>query len=389
MTRLALAIAVFLGSACGGAPVRPTPLRPEVIEMEELRITAATREEGDLELDSYDAETLFNRGFALVNQQRCRDAVVLYDRLANEFPSSRFRSAGLYNAGYCLQDLGDNAEAILRYERLLREGGEDRDVLHASFQLAKLYPLASRFEDEVRIADQLLQNEELTPDERMEALARRAEGLNGMDDIAEAERQARSALVFYRTRTGEGSVEEQRVRDGFFPALANYVLAETHRKRASAIAIPQATVAEQHAILETRAQHMLDAQREYFNTMQFRNAFWAAAAGYRIGAMYDEFWNAIMTAPTPPPRNPLPPGTEQVYEQEFRNELARLVKPLIRHAIRYWELTLMMVERTHVQSEWTARIREDLDRARQRLLDQPPDAPPEALENRGTAPRNP
>jgi tetratricopeptide (TPR) repeat protein len=385
MTRRTLALALLLSTGCGGAAVRPEPLRREVVEMEELRITAASGDEGNLELDSYDAETLFNRAFALVNERRCRDAVVLYDRLAEEFATSRFRSAGLYNSGYCLQDLGENEQAILRYERLLREGGDDRDLLHASFQLAKLYALASRFTDEVQIADRLLANEELSPDERMEALARRAEGLNGAGEVAEAERQARSALVFYRSRTAG----DERVRDGFFPALANYVLAETHRERASATAIPQGAVAEQRAVLEIRAQHMLDAQREYFNTMQFRNAFWAAAAGYRIGAMYDEFWNAIMTAPTPPPRNPLPPGTERVYEEEYRNELARLVKPLIRHAIRYWELTLMMVERTHVQSEWTTRIREDLERARERLLDQPSDAPPEALENRSAPPTNP
>jgi hypothetical protein len=60
-----------------------------------------------------------------------------------------------------------------------------------------------------------------------------------------------------------------------------------------------------------------------------------------------------------------------MYQEEYHLALARLAKPLIRHSIRYWELTLLMVERTGVSSGWTTRIRQDLDRARDRLLDQP------------------
>jgi hypothetical protein len=51
------------------------------------------------------------------------------------------------------------------------------------------------------------------------------------------------------------------------------------------------------------------------------------------------------------------------------------VEPLIRHAIRYWELTLMMVERTQSQTPWAERIREDLERARQRLITEPGQPP--------------
>ena len=59
-----------------------------------------------------------------------------------------------------------------------------------------------------------------------------------------------------------------------------------------------------------RAELLLEAQREYFNTISFNNLdnyYWAAASGYRIGHMYDELWHAMMNAPVPanlPPRRP-------------------------------------------------------------------------------------
>jgi tetratricopeptide (TPR) repeat protein len=368
----------LLQSACGAASPRwaTTPVSPErVLDMEEMRITARSRADGSFDLDSYDAETLFQRALVLLNSAHCPDAVTLYDRLADEFPTSRFRSASLYNAGYCLQGIGESDEAVRRFERLLDEGGDPEDVRHASFQLAKIRIDQEEWIRGREIADALLMREDLTPEERLEAMARRAQALLGLEQLEDAERQARSALLYFRSRP-----EEQRVRDEQFAAAANYVLAQTYDARASAIVVPVAAVEEQHATLERRAQLMLDAQREYFNTIGMQNPHWAAVAGYRIGAMYDAFWTTIMTAPTPPPRRPLPPGTEAAYEEEYRMELARMLKPLVRHAIRYWELTLMMVERTAVRSAWTDRIREDLARARTRLLAQPSDAPPEAFE---------
>src|SRR5690606_18000381 len=99
-----LTFAALVLAACGGAtPRRPAavPRQDEVIAMEEMRIVAS-REDGDLVFDSYDAGQLFERGTALLNEGRCREAVERhYDRLAREFPTSRYLAPALYNAGLC------------------------------------------------------------------------------------------------------------------------------------------------------------------------------------------------------------------------------------------------------------------------------------------------
>lgn len=140
--------------------------------------------------------------------------------------------------------------------------------------------------------------------------------------------------------------------------------------RSEALALPDADVAAQRETLDRRAQLLLEAQRAYFDTIRHTDARWAAAAGHQIGAMYERLYTAITEAPVPPP----PPGREMgpdalaIYQREYRMQLAERVRPLIRHAIRYWELTLLMIERTGVRSEWVDRTRAQLDRARQRLL---------------------
>jgi hypothetical protein len=61
----------------------------------------------------------------------------------------------------------------------------------------------------------------------------------------------------------------------------------------------------------------------------------------------------------------------EIYRREYRSQLAERVRPLVRHAIRYWELTLLMVERTGVEPlerEWVERTRTELEGARRTLL---------------------
>lgn len=297
-----------------------------------------------------------------LNRGNCEDAVAGFDSVAVTFPESRYVSASLYNAGLCLQRLERWSESVARYERLLGTRPASRDTKHARFQLAFLYLEVGRHREALEVAEMLEAHTGLTPDERSEIMARRAAALLGMGELDTAAAAAQDALRFYRTRD-----DESRVHDPFFAADAGYTYAETLRRRSEAIAIPEAQVETQHAVLETRAALLLRAQRAYFDAMRVGDAYWASAAGYRIGAMYDRFWDAVVTAPVPPATRTLTDAERVLYDEHYRARLAELAQPLVRHAIRYWELTLAMVERTGVRSEWTERIRVDLARARARL----------------------
>lgn len=354
-------IAAGCFAACAGTSTSASTMpSTNKVEMEELRITASKQGDG-YSFEVYDAKDLFDRATELLNAQKCDEAVPLYDKVATEFEDGGYASASLYNAGLCLQALGQFGPSAERYQKLRERYPASDDRKDASFQLAEVLVQLERWDEVQSVADELLADESLSSMERLEGMARHSQALLGKGQLDEAERYAKGALSFYRTRP-----QEDRIPDDFFAAANNYVLAETFRQRAQGMAFPVG-LEEQKKVLVRRAELLLEAQREYFNTISLNNLdnyYWAAASGYRIGNMYDELWHAVMSAPIPPH---LPPEGHAVY----REELAKLIKPLIRHAIRYWELTLMFMERTNVKGAWADKTKTDLERVRALLLEQP------------------
>lgn len=376
MRRATTALLSLLLAACGANHARPNS-PDEVVTLDEMRIVASRSAGGEVALDSYDASILFERGTRLLDSGQCREAVEqYYDRLIEEFPSSRYVAPAYYNSGLCLHEGGELEASIPYYEGVLERAPTSRDARHASLQLAQVLIGLERWEPALEVADRALLREDLEEPERLEGLARRGQALLGLGRLEDAERQARNALSYYRMTERRGTIQEPA-----FAACANYVLAETLRQRSEAMDLPEGSAEEQHQVLDRRARLLLDAQREYFNTIRHTDAHWAAAAGYRIGSMYDQLYHSLMGAPIPPPERPVAESAMGVYEDEYRSELARHIRPLLRHAIRYWELTLLMVERTGVQTDWTDRTRNDLERMRGLLLETTdPVADPNVLE---------
>ncbi len=105
----------LIAVGCGGAPPPSTTARL----LEETRIVASRDANGGYQFDTYTAEDLFRQGTTLQADAHCIDAVVRYDRLVEEFSSSRYVSPALYNAALCLQRSGELDASAAHYARLL------------------------------------------------------------------------------------------------------------------------------------------------------------------------------------------------------------------------------------------------------------------------------
>jgi tetratricopeptide (TPR) repeat protein len=345
-------------AGCGAAVTPSTTARL----LEETRIVAMRDETGGYRFDTYTAEDLFRQGTTLQADAHCPEAVARYDRIAEEFTSSRYLSPSLYNAALCLQQSGDLEASATHYYRLVDHLPDSEDAKVARLQLTGILITLERWQEALASAELLLARRDMQSDERLEAMARRAQALFGMRRLEEATTAADDAGTYYRTRHGDEAIVEP-----YFAAAAMFVRAESIRARSEAMTMPTSDVQAQHETLERRAQLILDAQRAYFDTIRLTDAHWAAAAGYRIGSMYETLYADMTAAPVPPPSGEMNDQQLAMYRDAYRAELRSRVEPLVRHAIRYWELTLLMVERTGVDTQWAVRTRSELERARQLL----------------------
>jgi hypothetical protein len=115
--------------------------------------------------------------------------------------------------------------------------------------------------------------------------------------------------------------------------------------------------------LEAKARLLLSAQEEYLRCIRRGDGEWATAAGFHIGEMYEELHDQLVSAP-------LPPGLSEGQRDLYREQLRDRVKNLVQKAIRVYEETLSVAERTGSRGEYVERTQAALQRMRRLLLGQ-------------------
>jgi hypothetical protein len=128
--------------------------------------------------------------------------------------------------------------------------------------------------------------------------------------------------------------------------------------------------------LEDKCQRLLSAQSAFIRAIKVGNPGWATAAGYKIGAMYEELYDDMVNLPVPPDLT-----SEQA--QLYISELKSRVNILITKAMLVWERSLDMAHRTGADNEWVQRTETSLQRLRELIANQPvstsvPDSRPAA-----------
>lgn len=363
-----LGLASLLLTGCGASAGQGEPSTPENVTMEPVRVTARPTDEGEIEVEAYDARDLLRRGNASMSDGRCAEALEAYDRMVEEFPDSSLITAAHYNAALCHERSGRLEEAAARYMVLVAQNPDSPDVKDSLFQAARCRERLEQWPEAIAVLDRLLERSDLRADEQVEAMSRRGAALVRQGDAAEGERQLRRAIAFYRRQGGEA------FRTDYYLAQAQYFLGEVPRAGMREITLSNDERVFRVA-LEGRCELLLRAQTQYTQAIRVGNAHWAAASAYRIGDMYSSLYREIMAIPVPDaevPRDITDPADIQVFREEYPRHYRRILReylqPLLHHAIRWWESNLMMIERTGIQGEWVERTREDLERV-QDLLD--------------------
>jgi TolA-binding protein len=344
--RFAVATLVLV-AACAGKSKNDVNVVPpgagvEHVEMDPIKISAVRGPDG-VHLETYDVNELFERAGAALSERRYDDAIRDYDRLLKEFPDSRFSKAALYNCGLAQQGKKDWQGAIARFQILVTSYPGTSDSKDAQFQIGASYAELGNWPTSAAIFAEILERRDLTADDKIEALGRRGYAQFQLKDFDTAERTFSQALYYFR------SIEkEERLQTDFYLGLVKYHLGQIPHERFRAI--PLRLPEKQMAIdMENKAHELLVAQRQYIETIKLGNPQWAAASGYQIGSLYEEFYDAFIHAPIPAD---LLGDDNQDKREVYYEELRKKIRILLEKSLRTHEQNLLMLERLGVQNEW-------------------------------------
>lgn len=348
---LAIGLSGLLGCASSARPqpTTPDPRSHRSVRGEEFRVLGSSPAGAG---DAFDATLLFERGIAHMRQQRCAEALTELDRLVREFPTASVVPLAQYNRGLCLQraQRWPDAAAAMTAAAATR----DADLAHdALFRLAAVGASGASPAWVIEATDALQSRSlPMTITDRVELFARRASARLAENNLEEAEREAQRAVAIAPTEDAVHALD-----DDTYAAEARVVLGEVTRRRASAVAY-RVEAPDAEAAITRRVNLVTHAHLQFNDAIRAGNPDWAAAAGFRIGEMYRDLYDAIVEAPTP---------TEWDDDQRrvYRARTAERLRPLLQGALRSWELTLTMARRTGItNNEWVRRASEAIDRLR-------------------------
>lgn len=279
-----------------------------------------------------------------LEQDRAAEAAALFGRALGardlDDETARVTYLGLARAH---QRLHDCAAVIRSYDAYLERfpAASDRVVVvaHQGACQAELGQWEASSASFGRVAEAQGQ----LPSTRIEALARQGYALFNLERFGEAERVLTQADAVF-----EQAQRDQTERFGsyYFVGMARFYRgAVLHRRfRDVAIVLPENVMA---ARFKQKLALLTQAQEAYNHAIKAKHMFWVSAAGFQLGNLFGEFYDALMYAPIP---QWLEPAQQQVYYEELKKQL----RPVVDKAVWVLEKNLETARRLGYESEFIA-----------------------------------
>lgn len=179
------------------------------------------------------------------------------------------------------------------------------------------------------------------PSVQVEALTRQGYAYFQLGEFAQADPLLQQADEIFLAAQ---EAKRERFTTFYFVGMARFYRAAIHHRhfRDLPIRLPEKVMAQDF----TRKFAALEkAQEGYDYTVKAKHMFWVSAAGYQLGAIFEEFYDAMMYAPVPEWLN----NTQrQAYYEELKGQL----RPVVNKAIWVFEKNLETARKLGYDSEF-------------------------------------
>jgi len=213
---------------------------------------------------------------------------------------------------------------------------------------------SSQYDASAKALEEVLDWDDLAPDERVEGLARLGFSLVETKDYSGGEEVLRSAISFYGEKQGTAHFD-----NNYFVAMAQFYLGEIPHQQF--LAIPMRYPEDQmRRDVEQKSQLFLLARDRYVKTVDYKSPYWATAAVYQVAAMYKEFWDEWMAVPIPADFNP---EEAKEYVKQVNEEPS--LRKLLEKSLFFHEKNIAMARNAKLETPWSQKSETDVEAVRQ------------------------
>ncbi len=264
---------------------------PRVTDLDIIRITVTPRGVGgDPETTAVATADLFRQAGEAVKDKRTDEAMGLYRRIVTEFPESSYAPISLFNIAAILDGRGELAPTIDTLRELVAKYPTSRESVEGHLYIAALQADHQQFAAASTTLDAALARTNLSYADRVEAFARKGYVELEQEHLDLASTALDAAIAAW--------TKAPRIDDPYYIAMASYYRGEImHRK----FAVAPIRLPDDQLIKDVEAKRVLAAAAydRWREALKHQQAYWATASGYQMSQIFEELWQATVTAPYP------------------------------------------------------------------------------------------
>ncbi len=277
-----------------------------------------------------------------------------YLALATRFATSKRAPYALYRSAELVEFSGDRKRAAALFRDYLRRFPGEADAPDVHWRLVGIL---SDLDDRSG-AEESLRTFIRTYGAAPAQSARIVEAYLRLADAAKQRQDWRSARTLYeqvlREFTARGLQPDTPA--AAFPAKATFELVEMEFRRYQAIQI-RGSLQQMGRAIREKQDMLFRLEKAYIDVFPFKSFDWTLAGYYRIGKIYQEFAQALYSAPPPPH---LSEEDLELYQTELEDQGAKWEDV----AIERYEETIRQARRLKIVNDWVKRTLEELNKYR-------------------------
>ena len=267
---------------------------PRVVDLDIIRITATQHGVGgEPELTSVATADLFRQANDAAQGRPHQDAIALYRQLVTEFPDSQFAPVALFNIAAIYDGQGDLAADDRRRSASWSTTLPERARVDRGPPLHRRAPgrpgAVRRGDRDARRGPRAHE-----PDlaDRVEAFARKGYVRSSSSSYDDADRPRSTA------RSPSGA-RRPRIDDPYYIAMAHYYRGEVAHQPVRSTRRSAPATTRWSRTSRPSACSRSQAYDRWKESLGFKHAYWATAAGYQMSQIFVELWQAHVDGAVP------------------------------------------------------------------------------------------